>query len=424
MALTRRGLLAVAVVVLLAGGAGVAYATGIYPVSRSDTIIGCALKQNGQLRVVNSAAQCLPSENVVTLAAPPRPVTEVVDCAHGGDLQHAIDSANPIEPLTISIVGTCSETVDISRDRVTLQSGAPGSGIDGGIDVGGGREINLQDIKLSGSGANGFALFAVDDAVVNGSNNHIDGNVYAEQDTDLGFANLTMTGCDKGLNATWGSVIEVGGGSITGCTHAAVFGGWNSSIWLDGVTISGAGGSAVGLDTGASANLTNDTLSNNTGGEAISDGGGIVVLNNTTVSGSNVGVGVHNGGSADISDASVVSGNGKGVVVDTGSHVTVGSDGPAGGGVVKNNTGDGIELLEGSTMFISDPAEVTGNGGNGVTLSDTSVANFSDPTITGNTGWGVFCEPSPSVALIHGDTGHVTGNTGGDVNCSNAGPPG
>ena len=389
----RRGLAVAAVAAVVAVGGGVAYATGIVPpAATGSTVVACVQKENGSVRIVSSAALCHPVETAVTLATPPHPTVETVNCGTGQVLQQAINAADPTQPLTITILGTCAETVSISRDHVTLTSGSAGSGINGGLDVGGGRWVNLQGIKISGSGANGFAIFAVDGALVNGQNNQIDGNVYAEQDTDLGFGSLTMDGCSHGLNAQWGSVIEVSGGSISGCTEEAVHAGSDSGIWLDGVTVSGSANPGVAVDGGSTVTLSDDVLSNDAGdgGPAINDDDGSVSVSNTSVSGSDIGLQVNDGGHADVNGTSVISGNGIGIFVKGGSTVAV-------GGTVKNNSDDGISL------------------------SDTSVATLDDPTVTGNTGWGVHCDASPSVAVIRGDSSDVSGNTGGNVDCANAG---
>ncbi|MDQ1459172.1 MAG: hypothetical protein QOI08_656, partial [Actinomycetota bacterium] len=129
----RRALLAVAIAATtVAVGAGVAYATGAITSAQGPTIVGCAKKQNGQLRIVTDAAQCLTSENAVSFAAPgpvPGPVAVSVDCGAGQTVQHAIDTADPTQPLTVTISGTCTESVEFFRDNVTLQAAASGGGI-------------------------------------------------------------------------------------------------------------------------------------------------------------------------------------------------------------------------------------------------------------------------------------------------------
>jgi len=70
-------------------------------------------------------------------------------------------------------------------------------------------------------------------------------------------------------------------------------------------------------------------------------------------------------------------------------------------------------------------AVVQKNGSDGISLSDTSVATFLESTVTGNTGHGIHCDGTPSVAVIRGLTDGVGGNgLWPQVDCQNAGQPG
>src|SRR5258708_7854850 len=133
MKVPRRALLLVAIAAAtVAAGAGVAYATGVIASGQTATIVGCAKNQNGQLRIVSRPSQCLTSERAVSFAAPgpaPGPVSVAVDCAAGQTVQQAIDTADPTQPLRVTITGTCTESVALFRDNVTLQAAASGGGI-------------------------------------------------------------------------------------------------------------------------------------------------------------------------------------------------------------------------------------------------------------------------------------------------------
>ena len=84
----RRALLVVAIgVTTVCAGAGVAYATGVIASGQGAAIVGCAKKQNGQLRIVTDASQCLTSENAVSFAAPGPPPGPVSALAQRSSLR-------------------------------------------------------------------------------------------------------------------------------------------------------------------------------------------------------------------------------------------------------------------------------------------------------------------------------------------------
>ncbi len=63
---------------------------------------------------------------------------------------------------------------------------------------------------------------------------------------------------------------------------------------------------------------------------------------------------------------------------------------------------------------------IESNDGFGLWLTGGSEADLSSPTaLTGNGGWGVFCQPAPAVAMVHVGPGlsDVSGNTAGGVSC-------
>jgi hypothetical protein len=416
-------MIALGAVVLLAGAAGVAYATVVVPRS-SRTIVGCAQKQTGALRIVNSAVECRSTESVVNFAAPPRPLIATVNCGAGQKLQAAVDAADATQPLTIDIIGTCAESVTIDRDQVTLRSGSSGSGVTGSLYFTGRRET-VDGITVTGAGDGPPALGVADGGSLAATNVHVTGMVGVDTNATMGLSNATISHSDSGcgVNAGFGGHISVDSSTITGCSVKASS---NASVWLNGVTISGAGVlvGGVAVNDGASAVLTNDTISSSTYFVVDVDGG-TATLNNTAVSGGTNGVGVSDGGSVAIIDGSLVSGNGAGVVANSGSHVNISSDNSdAGGGHVNDNTGVGVEITGASTLTMSSFGEVKGNGGDGIDLSDSSVGSFDDPVIQDNGGWGLHCDTAPSVAVERGPTNDTTGNTAGQVDCQNAGQPG
>jgi hypothetical protein len=402
--------------------AGVAYATGAIGSGAPHAIVGCAKNQNGQLRIVIDAAQCLASEHSVTFAAPQPPVGPTVltvDCSAGQSLQQAINTADPVEPLSITVKGTCTEAVALFRDHVTLVAAASGGGIQapsGGEDpalVVGGRDVTLQALELAAPG--GQSLVAAEGAVVQTQDLRVTGAVGVGQSSSLGLVNATVADCG-GVQADTGGSIFVDGGSITGCGVKALNGG---SIRLtDGVSVMHA--RFVGADAGNGGSIAIDgaTLSGNGNVGVLAENGGTAMIDSGTISGNtSAGVNAVNGGSIGIVDAQI-SGNGKGATAE-GGHLDIES-----GAVIEHNIGAGVRLIGASSLHIGGGAVVQNNGGDGISLSDTSVATLLGATVSGNARHGIECDGPPSVAVFRGPSDGVTGNTQSDVACQNAGQPG
>jgi hypothetical protein len=427
----RRALLLVAIAATtVAAGAGVAYATGAISSAQGPTIVGCAKKQNGQLRIVTDAAQCLTSENAVSFAAPgpvPGPVTVSVNCGDGQTVQHAIDTADPTQPLTVTISGTCTESVALFRDNVTLQAAASGGGIaapSGGGDPAltvGGRNVSLQSLALTASGAP--SLVTASGATVQTSDLHVTGgSINAGQSSNLSLANVTIDNCQQGgLGADTGATVYIEGGSITGCGVKAFTGG--TVILRNGVTVTGARFQGVDASDGGSIVIESGRLSNDGNVGALAEGGGNILIEGADVlitGNTFAGVQATDGGTATIGGQAHVSDNNRGASAMTGGHLVIRE-----GAFVEHNTGVGVQLTGASTLSISGQAVVRNNGGDGISLSDTSVASFLESTITDNAGHGVHCDGTPSVAVVRGLTDGASHNTlSPQVDCQNAGQPG
>jgi hypothetical protein len=428
VSLGKRGLLLAATATfVVAVGAGVAYATGAISTGSSQTILGCVKNQNGQLRIVGDASQCLSSEHALSFAAPaapPGPVSVTVDCGAGGNLQHAIDTADVTQPLTVTIKGTCVASVSVLRDNVTLQAGSAGSGItsDGtgpALQVGA-RDVSLQGLTLTGGIP--ATLLASSGASIQANDDHIVGDVAAGDNANAYLVNVTVDHC-QGVSAKGGATVFISGGSITGCGVATALGG--SMFLRDGVRVTNAQHAGVSASNGGSIVIDGATISNAGIWGVVADGGSVRVSGNTTVvSGSGfAGVVAANGGTAVVMNGAQISGNPVGVFAQAGGHLQIASDG-GGGAIIERNSRDGVRLVGASSLLIGGQAVVRDNGGDGISVSDTSVAVFDDATVTGNAGRGVHCDGPPSVAVIRGSTTGVTGNAAGNVDCQNAGQPG
>lgn len=426
--LHRRGWSVALAVVLLAGVASAAYA-GVFGGGAGDAVTACAKNLNGQLRVVSDPSQCLASEYAIQLAKPQQPSGPqniTVDCGAGQSINQAIQQADPNEPLTINVQGTCTEAVTVSRDDVTLQAGSPDAGItapssnDTALMFNGARGASVQGLTLSGGragiGAYG-ALFRAQDVHITGADNGVQsgGNSVAS------LMNVTIDDCNFGIGAGSGASIGIVGGSITGCQFFAVNVLNGADVSLNGgVTVADSKFQGVVADNGGSIEINGATISNSGNTDVMALGGNITINgSDTLVTGSTFsGAAASDGGNVFVTNGARISGNGGGgVSADSGGHLLVQD-----GGIIENNTGPGISLSGASSLRMRGGAIVRDNTGAGVHLSDTSVAELEDSDqITGNGGNGIACDGPPSVAVIRGGPGTVSGNASPQVDCQSAG---
>jgi hypothetical protein len=285
----------------------------------------------------------------------------------------------------------------------------------------GARGASVQGLTLSGGGAGigAFgAMFQAQDVHITGAAN----GVQAGSNSTVSLTNVTIDGCSYGIGAGFGASVVVVGGSITGCQFFGVNVTDDANVTLDGgVTVADTKGHGVVAESGGSILIKDATVSNSGIFGVAAFGGNVTVTgSNTLVTGSTfAGVSASDGGNASVTSGAHVSGNhGGGVSADNGGHLLVQD-----GGIVENNTGPGISLVAASSVRMRGGAIVSGNSGDGIHLSDTSVAEFGDGTsqITGNGGHGIFCDGPPSVAVIRGDPGTVSGNASPQIVCQSAG---
>jgi hypothetical protein len=450
-----RGVLRLLLVVcgVLGAGATVAWATGLVGVSfvgSDGSITACVQQANGNVRLIDPSSakkdlnSCKNTEAEVTFnqkgqkgatgargptgpqGMSPGPASVTVDCSAGQSINQALTDTADATSVQITVKGTCTESVGIFRDNVTLQGASSGGGIvstSGNLPAltVGGRGVSVQGLTLGGTDGSG-GLGAVSGATVQMQDMHVTGGgVGAVENSSVSLTNVTVDQCGGGVTAMGGATVFIDGGSITGCGIKASSGG---SVFLrDGVSVASAPFGGVDARNGGSVVVDSATISNNGNWGVIADGGGSVILEgpDTLVTGNTgfAGVSVVNGGTVDVSDGARISGNVVGVSAGSGGHVSISR-----GAIVEHSTGAGIRLVGASTLSMDGQASVSDNGGDGVSLSDTSVAQFVDAIVTGNAGYGIRCDGPPSVAVIRGPTDGVTGNAAGQVACQNAGQPG
>ena len=422
----RRMRLALAAAVAIAGVVAVAYATGAITRVTGTAIIGCVKAGTGELRIVDNATKCKPAERVLKLQPAQEPEAVTVDCAAGEKVGQALTEAVASNArLTITIKGTCTEAVTVARDNVVLQGAASGDGLvapaANQLVLGlAGRRIFLSQLTLTG-GSQGLVAFngtqfGADSLHVTGAANAgivVGGNAVGN------ISSSTVENTDEPLNAS-GGFVDFSGGTIrdnAGGVNARNGG----AVVLFNSVVEDSGFHALTAYRGGSIELHDSIVRNSGCFGAFAFGGSVVVQGSgSLIEGSGCsGLEASDGGSVELSSGARSAGNGEGATASNGGALLIQD-----GGIVENNTRTGVMIRGASSLRMQDGAIVRGNGEHGIVLSETSVATFGDGTsqIVNNGGVGVLCAGAPSVALITGNPGTVTGNTQGQVNCPNSAP--
>jgi hypothetical protein len=413
------------------GAFAVAAATLIAGESRADFDLGQGI-------VLAPAAQ-IPVPPAVTSD----PIALTVNCGAGGKVAQAI-SLKPLTTsrLTITISGTCTESVDNMPSGVTLQAAASGDGLaapssstDPVLGVSG-TGVTLNGLTISG-GLNALrgrpgAAFTGNNLVVQGAS--VSNVLMNHAHATLNSPTIQNSGND-GIDATWGSTVFLNGGAVQGNAGNGVAALHNGSVQVFGGAVlqnnarDGAfaeNGGAVAIFAGTVTK--NASAGGGSAGIAAGTGGHVYVTGSSTSVTSNSGDGMYalTGGTALIENGATVANNsGKGLAIHGGSTAKVRE-----GAVIQGNMGDGI-YVDSGTVTVGDsgtaagPAIIQNNKQNGIFLRTNSVAIFnnSGDQIINNTQWGILCTGSPSNPLIYGTVGTVSGNGSGQIGCNTSPNP-
>jgi Right handed beta helix region len=341
----------------------------------------------------------------VTATAAPT-FSRIVDCTRGQSISRALEHSPPGAKLVLTVRGTCSESVVIDRDDVTLQGDAGvGGAIHGtdpasdtillqgnritlsriaitggqnGITVSGASNVSIIDSEIRETGASGVRVVGSQSVWID--RGRIERNpgtgINLERAASLTFAHTVVTGNrgaglhvgEKSNAASWDNTI-----SYNGSNGVQAFDGSQVSLW--NTTITGNGTDAantVNFRNGVAA--WSSTV--NIGGCRIADhpSSGVratlasVTIGGSTIAGNGEGVMLYLASQLIMhSGSNVVSGNrGIGILLSTNSTGTIA------GAMVQFNAGDGIVVQWGSVLvfFIEAPTTSGGNGGFGLRCGD------------------------------------------------------
>lgn len=380
--------------------------------------------------------------SMVIAAEPVQTVT--VDCNRGETVAKALSQGNEHKPLVVVVKGGCNESVNVSRNDVTLrgESGGAINGPDPEVDTltVSAAGVTIEDLSIGGgrNGITGFgaARLIVRRATVQSGRNGI---VYA------GSSSGIIDNCTVQSNGRDGVSVESASATIINSTI--------SSNARNGVLVGVGGAARIGVDArnGAAGNFIRQNGSN---GIVISTGGyALIAMNEITGNGADAtqlgrqGITVVEA-RADIVGGNVVTGHPTQGLFTRGSSVQVGGPLLAPGFSTVNtfsgngslNNSGGIFAFLGSSLVVRDAVirnnfgfglgfslrsqgqmlntSIQNNSGDGIRLIFGSALLPSTPTstVSNNTGVGVQCfDTESSVVNTFPPIMSIIGNTGGDV---------
>ncbi len=329
-----------------------------------------------------------------------------IDCSKGS-LADAVAGVKE-KDLTIEFTGVCAGPIVIRTDGLTLQ-GVGAAVIDGGgqsaLTIAGASGVTLSDFDVR-NGLNGIVGLDGAHLVVN--------RVISHDNLVFGIAlqtgsSATLTDVSTTHNGVFGLDVDTGSAAtVTGAFTAStnrVFGinVNGSSITFARATVT-ASANALGIQIATNANaFLNDSattinatdnfstgLTVVSGAHLVSFGGAINASGNPVA-----GVSVNSKAGLDLDAGSTLTstGNGTGVLIQEASVMTVFNN-PQFSGIpgfstvnANHNANDGVRILTGSTLTLSNQARVlsTQNGTTGLAADNGAGLTLVNSTVTGNT---------------------------------------
>lgn len=276
-----------------------------------------------------------------------------VDCGNGETIASALaQTAAHTGMVQISIAGTCSESVTVSRVRTTIQGVGVGATIQ--------APAGSPGVRVLGSG--GGAFVAVN--------------------------NLRITGAQTGVVVDTGAQVQLSNVLLTGNVNGIVLNN-RSSARLFNTTIdlpAAGGGIAVDVRNGAFVGIAGGAIRNHTNYALQLQNGATADVGNTQITGNQNG-----GGPGSIRGA-------VGLYGGSSLRLT--------GTTISGNTGNGVYVAMGSVLYLENGVSITTNTGHGISASDGAVVGkffvVTNVHINGNNGWGISCSPSPGMGQLYG----------------------
>jgi parallel beta-helix repeat protein len=282
----------------------------------------------------------------------------------------------------------------------------------------GGLEVNNSTIQNNGN--HGVAIVGLGNAFVNNTmvqNNEFKG-VYVEGGTATVTNNTISFNTSEGIAVVRGGSARIGvnpqyaGNTISDNGSNGIAVAFSASAYIGGniITANGTdpnspyGRDGIGIHQATAVLVGNNKVTGN-------NGSGVVATQNSSVLIGMLGFGPPPGLPIIGDFANLISGNANGVIGHQGASLNIRD------AIINDNNGDGISL-DFHSAAIMFGSTVNNNERNGILLLRGGGLRLQNPpvTVTGNAFFGLQCIGGES--SYEGNTGGISGNTGGDVSLS------
>lgn len=321
----------------------------------------------------------------------------------------------------IAVSGTCSEVVriaELDEIRIVGTAGAmvvdPGAAIPFGFgifEIGGSRNVHIENLTVRGSGPSGRAgvhiansTVTIRQSVIEHGGNGGGGGVFIHGSSAARIFNSTIQdNSPNGVRVDGPSEVVIGQVS-------------NDST----PTVIQRNGAGVTARLGGQARIHGATVIQDNGTGLNINGGGAGLCcaeSQRQIVNNNTGIAVTNGGSIEINGPALIDGNRSFGLIAIGGHVRLGV-----GTVFSNNGTPGLDpgFGGGAVARIHGVLEVLGaeitNNVAGIVGTEGALVRIVSGTIAHNAGHGVRIQMNSSLRLFGG--GVMNGNAGFDLSCT------
>ena len=330
------------------------------------------------------------------LSVPMRAANVTVGCPGGSggtypSINAALNAIGQIGPHTITVTGTCAESVSLSNARsILITGGATIVGLQDTdtFDIALSQDITLQNLEIRGNAASSVGL---------------------------------------GVNVFTNSQVNVLACNIHDNPEGEVSADGDSAVALNHTTLqNSSNGDGLDLSNSSSADMVSTTIQNNAGvGIAVSHSS-IVIRRQNTIQNNAGGIGIF---ALDVSKVQIQTAD-PALFTTIQGHNTNGiqlgdqtmlrmQGGPHaiqanGFACPTDPTCGGIFAIRNSTMRLQ-AGNITGNQGSGIAVEQLVDFGLSNTTVSNNTGDGVHIQRISVGQFVSGNS--VTGNGGASVSC-------
>lgn len=285
----------------------------------------------------------------------------VVDCDRGDSLQKAIESGTgSAAPLEIRLLGTCNETFQFTRDRITI-SGDGNTTIVGNIRIFTSDQVQIEDLTVTGPGP-GITVF-------NGRARFLRVNVVANE--------------DAGVVARQGAAISIVDSHISDNHGAVGIMLETSNLLMNNSEVIGNWGHGIAASQNSSVSVGNNSTIHANQGEGIQAklSSAVNVANSHVWGNGTLGISISSGSAGTVRDSAINANQQGGIDVWGNSTLDIF------GGMTGWNADHGVWVTEHSFLRLVDaqvyynlgPGLVIGKGGGVVAEGDSGIEDNTDP---------------------------------------------